>query len=143
MFTKNSYLFCTLLLSFLLITGCGSSISGSASAQDSTVDDLDATLEEAVLTLTGEVSDTLARVDNLGIPSGTVDEQRTQYLDLKQELSELDRRIDDLDDTIERNYRDSLISRELYMKLARELEALEELIDATEEKLEFTFGIDD
>lgn len=146
MLKKQFYFLFSMLLCMLVFSGCTSvpsNVSGAATEQTNTVDDLEATLEEAVLTLTGEVSDTLSRVDNLGIPEGTLEEQRTQFLDLKEEISEVDRRIDDLDDTIEKNYRNSQISLETYKKLDRELDSLENLMDAAEDKLEFTFGMED
>lgn len=143
---KHSYILLTLLVFMCLITGCGSTnadAAGTSTEQTDEIDDLSATLEEAVLTLTGDVSDTISRVDTLAVPAGSVEEQREQFLNLKQEISEMDRRIDDLDDTIERNYRNSQITPEEYQKFAGELESLEELMDSTEDKLEFTYKMED
>lgn len=143
---KYSYLFLSLLFLLCISAGCRSTntdVAGNVTKQPDEVDDLTATLEEAVLTLTGDVSDTISRVDDLDVPIGDVEEQRTRFLDLKQEISEMDRRIDELDDTVERNYRDSRIPADDYQKLARELESLDELMDAVEDKLEFTFGMED
>lgn len=147
----NKYFLSSLIFCLCLFTGCNTAtnaqenqaVAETTTSQGNTADDLEASLEEAVLTLTTEVSDAISRVNNIGTPSGTTEEQRQQYQELNQELTDLDRRIDELDDTIERNYNSSQISQELFSKLNSELESLEELVDSTEDQLEATFGIYD
>ena len=143
---KYSYSLLILFIFLCLTTGCGSAnadASKSVTIQPDEIDDIAATLEEAVLTLTGDVSDTITRVDTLGIPNGSDKDQRELFQNLKQEISEMERRIDDLDDTLEQNYRNSQISLDDYRKLAGELESLDDLMDSVENKLEFTFGMED
>lgn len=143
---KKFNIFLTLLCILSITAGCGQTTTNAAdltNVQPDEIDDLSATLEEAVLSLTGDVSDTLSRVDTLGIPNGSVEEQQDMFLDLRSEISDVDRRIDDLDDTVERSYRENHISREEFQKLSRELESLEELMDSAEEKLEFVYGMED
>lgn len=143
---RYSYSLLAIFIFLCLLTGCGRTTadpSAFVSAQPDEIDDLTATLEEAVLTLTGDVSDTITRIDTLGTPSGTKEEQYQIFLDFKNDISKLENRIDDLDDTVESNYRRSYLSLDDYRKLSDELESLDELMDAIEEKLEFIFKIDD
>lgn len=140
-----------LILSLFLLTGCedatnpqeSKAVSDTATAQGNIEDDLEAILEEAVYSLTTEVSDTISKVNNIGTPVGTKKDQYHQFLELRKELEAVTQRIDDLEHTIDSNYRTSKISRELHQKLDKELDSLDELMDSTEEQLEQTFQIQD
>lgn len=141
------FLFLQTALLIFLLTGCSKvsnpqeskAISDTASAQGNIADDLEAILEEAVYSLTTEVSDLISKVNNIGTPIGSKKDQYHQFLELQSELKQLTHRIDDLGDTIASNYRTLKISRELYQKLEKELDSLDELMDSTEEQLEQTF----
>lgn len=137
------------LFTLCLLTGCSKTddtqelraISDTANAQGNIADDLDAILEEAVYSLTTEVSDMISKVNNIGTPRGTKKDQYHQFLELRNELASVSHRIDDLEHTIGNNYRTSKISQELYQKLNKELDSLDQLMDSTEDQLEQTFHI--
>lgn len=144
-------LLCFVLFSCTWLSGCTTAnnpqedkaIAGSWTTQGNIPDDLDASLEEAVLTLTSEVSDTISRIHNLDTPKGTPEDQHQQYTELRTALNNTEQRIENLEETVETNYRASMISEELCHKLTAELESLEELMDASEDQLALTFGVSD
>ena len=63
-------------------------------------------------------------------------------LDLKNEVEKLETELDRFEDSLENDYRSSNISRAYFLEKEREIENLEELLDAAEEKLDFTFGME-
>lgn len=96
------------------------------------------TMEE----LTNMVSDYETKAA-AAVPGGSASENMDQFLSLKQEEKEIDRRLDLHEDELEYLYRNNSLSREDYKKLERELERLEDRLDDAEDQLEYTFGIDD
>lgn len=157
MFKKQSHILSILLLSFLLLVGCNTAATttpdsnttattettGNAESQGTVDADLEASLEEAIQTLSTSVSDFLNKINNLTEPTGTDEDIHSQYLEFDQELADLDVRIDELDDTLDSKIAASQISRETYNRLHKELESLEDLVDSAEDQLERLFGIND
>ena len=139
-----------LFIFLLLLTACSTPPApvtearlGDASSQGNMVDDLEATLEEAVLTLSTNVSDMISAINNMTPPEGTAKDKHNQYLEWERSIELLDERIDDLEDTLDSSLRARQISQEVYDKLYRELHSYEELLDSAENKLETIFQIND
>lgn len=109
------------------------SSSGQTSAQTS-----DDTLE----TLESAVNDVVTKADSAQA-SGSDQENQDQFFTLKDELKSVENRLDLFDDTIEAQYRQGTLSLEEYRSQEHSLETLEDQLDTAEDKLEYTFGIDD
>ena len=77
------------------------------------------------------------------IPSDNTDEKRAQFIELKNEIDTVDHRLDKHDDYIENLYKRGEISYDDYRNQEKQLDELEDKLDASEDKLEYTFGIDD
>ncbi len=77
------------------------------------------------------------------VPASSSSESMEQFLTLKQEKKEIDDELDLHEDELERLYRQDALSRDDYKARERELERLEDRLDDAEDKLEYTFGIDD
>ena len=137
----------------LLFAGCttesttdenNTSTSASTSASSNTEDaEWKETLQSSVQSVTSRVSETLSRVNNLETPTGSTEEQQEQYTSLKQEIADIEREIDHVEEVAEEGLRNSKLTQEEFKKLDRELESLEELLDSGEDRLEITFGLDD
>ena len=97
---------------------------------------------DTIESLTKAVDEVTAKADS-ATPSGSADEKRTQFFNLKDELDLVDRRLDTYDDYIESQYKQGNLSYEDYRNQERTLESMEDKLDASENKLERTFGIDD
>lgn len=97
---------------------------------------------DTIESLTKEVDEVIGKADS-AVPSGNTDEKRTQFFQLKDELDAVDRRLDKFDDYIESLYKSGEIQYDDYRNKERTLEELEDKLDASEDKLEFNFGIDD
>ena len=132
------FLTITLVLTFLA-AGCKSQTisDGTDTANESLTEKHDASLSD----LTSQTSGMISKIDNSS-PTGTAEEHRTQYLDLKNEVEKLETELDRFEDSLENDYRSSNISRAYFLEKEREIENLEELLDAAEEKLEFTYGME-
>lgn len=146
----NRIFLSNLWLLALLLTACSTPPApvtetrlGDASSQGNMVDDLEASLEEAVLTLSSNVSDMISAINNMPAPEGTPKDKYNQYLEWEQNIEFLDKRIDDLEDTLDANLRARQITQDVYNKLYRELHSYEELLDSAEDKLETIFQIND
>lgn len=149
--TITFFITSALLSAVLLLSGCNRAASpttpesGNASAAPSNIATEKLPRKEefntAIQSLTFEVSDMISRVENT-MPTGTAEEQQTQFFDLKNDVEALENRLDDFDDSIEHSYKNDGITQEEYTKLEQELENLEDLLEASENKLEFTFGMD-
>lgn len=98
--------------------------------------------EDTIESLTRAVDEVTKKADS-AVPSGNTDEKRTQFFELKDELDIVDHRLDTYDDYIENLYKRGEISYDDYKSQERQLEELEDKLDASEDKLEFNFGIDD
>lgn len=75
-------------------------------------------------------------------PDGT-DSSLETFFTLKQEENQIDDALDFYEDDLEAQYRNGSLTRDEYKKQERELERLEDRLDDAEDRLEFTFGIDD
>lgn len=129
-----------LLADSLLLTGCN---SGTSTVTPQTSSENMASGKDFVYrieALTGEVSDLVSQSDNT-MPSSIAEEQQTQFFDLKDKIEALDHKLEQVDDQLDNAYRLSTITHEEYLELEHRLETLEDLLDASEEKLEFTFGM--
>lgn len=93
-------------------------------------------------TYTASVDELVNKIDGT-TPTGSAEEQRTQYFQLKDELDAIDRNLDIYDDDIENQYKKGDLTYDDYKSKDRELEALEDKLDNVEDKLEILFGIDD
>lgn len=115
--------------------------SGQQAAQSSgqttalTSDDTLETLEQAV-------NDVVAKAESAQ-PSGSADQDRTQFFSLKDELKSVENRLDLFDDTIESQYRQGALSLDNYRSQERSLEILEDQLDMAEDRLEYAFGMFD
>ncbi len=111
------------------------SASSSGQTSDQTSDDTLETLESAV-------NDVVTKADSAQA-SGSDQENQDQFFTLKDELKSVENRLDLFDDTIEAQYRQGTLSLEEYRSQEHSLETLEDQLDTAEDKLEYTFGIDD
>lgn len=97
---------------------------------------------DTVETLTKEVENIIKKVDAV-TPSKNTEKKRTEFFEYKDQLQLVEQRVDDYEDYIENEYRQGRISYEKYKKKERQLEELEDRLDASEDKLERNFGMDD
>ena len=111
------------------------SASSSGQTSDQTSDDTLEALESAV-------NDVVTKADSAQA-SGSDQENQDQFFTLKDELKSVENRLDLFDDTIEAQYRQGTLSLEEYRSQEHSLETLEDQLDTAEDKLEYTFGIDD
>ena len=94
------------------------------------------TLEE----LTTMVNDYVAKAE-AAAPSGSNDME--QFFSLKQEANQIDNELEIHENELERQYRDGTLTRDEFRTNERELDHLEDLLDAAEDQLEYVLGIDD
>lgn len=92
--------------------------------------------------LSQSVSDITDKVNGT-TPTGTSDEQLTQYRTLKKEIDAIDRDLDYWEDDIENQFEQGTLTREEYRATDRQIDALEDQLDNAEDRLETLFGIDD
>lgn len=91
-----------------------------------------------------ELSDMVdAYVEKAGAVDAGSGADLEQFFDLKQECMELERELDWYEDDMERLYREGSLPRDEYRTLERQLDLLEDKLDAAEDSLEYVFGIDD
>lgn len=105
---------------------------------DTTLD----TTSDTVESLSKEVNKITTKIDS-ATPSQNEDEKRTDFFALKDELELVEERIDAYDDYIESQQKRGNLSYEDYKSQERLLDELEDKLDASEDKLERTFGIYD
>lgn len=118
--------------------------SGKSKTSDDTLDTAASgpVSQDTIDTLTNDVNDAVTKAEETQ-PTGTTEEKRNQYFELKGKLDEIDRRADDYDDYIESQYKKGILSYDEYRTQEKALNELENKLDAAEDKLEWTFGIDD
>lgn len=80
---------------------------------------------------------------NAASSTGSASDDMEQFLTLKQEEKDIDHALDRHEDELEALYRKGSLTRDEYRPLERELERLEDRLDAAEDTLEYTYGIDD
>lgn len=118
----------------------------TADSADNTADTAADTSKNAttdtIESLTKAVDEVTAKTDS-ATPSGNTDEKTTQFFNLKDELDLIDQRLDSYEDYIESQYKQSNLSYDDYRNEERALKELEDKLDASEDKLERTFGIYD
>lgn len=90
-----------------------------------------------------EAVDEVTKKTDGAVPSGNAEEKRTQFFQLKRELDIVDDRLDAFEDYIEDMYKSGDITYDDYINKDKTLEELEDKLDASEDKLELNFGIDD
>lgn len=66
-----------------------------------------------------------------------------QFFSLKREGDQIERALENYENSLEEQYRAGSITREDFKKLDREMEALEDSLDSACDRLEIAFGIDD
>lgn len=92
--------------------------------------------------LSGEV-DAAVKAADAQTPAGTNEERMKQFMDAKSALKAVENTVDTCDDALEREYKAGSITREAYLPLEQQLDALDEALDKAEDRLELRFGIDD
>ncbi len=132
-------------------SGTGSDSSGADSSTSGAADQGQDTQGQGGLTSAGSTDyDSLksaveAAADkvNSTTPSGSASEQREQFYTLKNELDDIDHQLDLYDDNLENEYRSGSIDASAYRQQERDIDALEDILDTAEDRLEVLFGIDD
>lgn len=92
--------------------------------------------------LTDSIQDLEQRIGNI-TPSGSAQEQKEQFLALKNEIDALDNELEYMEDTLESQYYNGSLEAAQYQEQEREIEALEDRLDNCEDQVEFIFRIDD
>lgn len=92
--------------------------------------------------LSGEV-DAAVKAADAQTPAGTNEERMKQFMDAKSALKAVGNTVDAYDDVLERDYKAGSMTREAYLPLEQQLDALDEALDQAEDRLELRFGIDD
>lgn len=154
--------FMTILLSAIVFAGCEDDDDRYEEELNRKVDQLEKEVEslrekddakektsisessnnDTIDSLTNAVNEVTEKADSV-VPADNTDEKRTQFFELKDELNTVDHRLDAFDDYIEELYKNGEISYDDYISKERMLEELEDKLDASEDKLELNFGIDD
>ena len=91
--------------------------------------------------LTARAEDFMQRASDIVASKDTPEME--QFFTLKKELSQLERDLDVHEDELENQYRSGALSRDAYREQERTLEALDDRLDETEDRLELKFGIID
>lgn len=91
--------------------------------------------------LTARAEDFMQRASDIVASKDTPEME--QFFTLKKELSQLERDLDVHEDEMEDQYRSGALSRDAYREQERTLEALDDRLDETEDRLELKFGIID
>lgn len=100
------------------------------------------TVSDTVESLSKDVDEVTAKIDS-ATPPQKEDEKRTKFFALKDELELVEDRIDAYDDYLESQQKRGSLSYKDYKSQERLLDDLEDKLDASEDKLERTFGIYD
>lgn len=135
-----------IVVSAIVLAGCGNkagtneSTKQSGNAEKTSVSGNDT--EDTIDSLTNAVDEVTKKADS-AIPSDNKDEKKAQFIELKNEIDTVDHRLDKHDDYIENLYKRGEISYDDYRSQEKQLDELEDKLDASEDKLEFNFGIDD
>ena len=116
--------------------------SEQSPATQETVPQADTSTTHTMGELTTLVNDFTDKAD-AATPSGSNSEDMNQFFTLKQEEKQIDDALDRHENELEYLYRQNTITRDEYKSKERELERLEDQLDAAEDRLEITFGIDD
>ncbi|MBD5134339.1 MAG: entericidin EcnA/B family protein [Lachnospiraceae bacterium] len=135
-----------IVVSAIVLAGCGNKSGTNESTKQSgntektsvSVNDTEDTIESLI----NAVDEVTKKADS-AIPSDNKDEKQAQFIELKDEIDTVDHRLDKHDDYIENLYKRGEISYDDYRSQEKQLDELEDKLDASEDKLEFNFGIDD
>lgn len=92
--------------------------------------------------LSTSIQDLEQRIENI-TPSGSAQEQKEQFLALKNEIDALDNELEYTEDTLESQYYANSLASSEYQEQEREIDALEDRLDNCEDRLEFIFKMDD
>lgn len=148
------------LLMVLSLSGCQSNVSSNnttANSTDSTGEavasqDNNTTQGSTDSTQTESTSYTIEELTTMiedfeqktkNISSNNTDSDMDQFLSLKKERKQLERLLDNYEDTLEKQYRSGSLSRDEYKDKNRELDALDDRLDDVEDRLEIAFNIVD
>ena len=143
---KSRTLLFTATLSTLIFTGCQ---NNDLSVENQTLKQQISELEQQITVPNYTMEDLSAMVDEfiVSVGSATPDINNLGNLDrffsLKRQADQIEHALENHENSLEDQYRASVISREEYRNLDREIEKLEELLDSAFDRLEITFGIDD
>lgn len=107
-----------------------------------TVDSQKNLSNENIESLKEEVGKWVQSVDSVA-PSADPKKRKTEFLDLKQQGNQLEKRLDLYEDFLENEYRQGNISYEEFRMMEGEIDGLEEQLDNGEDKLELSFGLED
>ena len=103
----------------------------------------DATIKEEIADKIFEIVDEFIVSVGSATPdinnSGNLD----QFFSLKRESDQIEHALENFENSLEAQYRTSIISRGEYRELDKKVEELEALLDAAFDRLEISFGIDD
>lgn len=138
---KNLNLLSLIVLLTLTIAGCTTTVDETYADREKELENK-ITEDETLESLEKTVKNIIAKVDS-ATPSGTVEENRTKFFDLKSELDTLENELDSHEDYLETQYNQDLISYEEYRAQEKELEKLENDLENAEDRLEMKFRIDD
>lgn len=75
-------------------------------------------------------------------PTGSAQEQREQFYNLKGEIDLVENELDALEDDLEAQYHSGSLDASSYQDSDRQIDALEDQLDRCEDQLELIFGID-
>ncbi|MDE5780453.1 MAG: hypothetical protein K2I03_03115 [Lachnospiraceae bacterium] len=135
-----------IVISAIVLAGCGNKAGTTESTKQSGNTEKTSVsgneTEDTIESLTNAVDEVTKKADS-SIPSDNTDEKRAQFIELKDEIDTVDHRLDKYDDYIENLYKRGEISYDDYRNQEKQLDELEDKLDASEDKLEFNFGIDD
>lgn len=143
---KSRTLLFTATLSTLIFTGCQ---NNDLSVENQTLKQQISELEQQITVPNYTMEELSAMVDEfiVSVGSATPDINNLGNLDrffsLKRQADQIEHALENHENSLEDQYRASVISREEYRNLDREIEKLEELLDSAFDRLEITFGIDD
>lgn len=120
-------------------SGTDSSTSGAADQEQGGLTSAGSTDYDSLKSAVEAAADKV----NSTTPSGSASEQREQFYTLKNELDDIDHQLDLYDDNLENEYRSGSIDASAYRQQERDIDALEDILDTAEDRLEVLFGIDD
>lgn len=138
---KNLNLLSLIALLTLTIAGCTTTVDETYADREKELENK-ITEDETLESLEKAVKNIIAKIDS-ATPSGTVEENRTKFFDLKSELDALENELDSHENYLEAQYRQDIITYEECRSQEKELEKLENDLENAEDCLEMKFRIDD
>lgn len=121
--------------------GNTASTDNTAAADTGTQSTAGTTAVPTIDELTEKVNAFVAKADAEAASSAQKDLEN--FFTLKQEADGIDRELEYYEDDLEFQYRNGSLTRDDYRAKERELDLLEDKLDAAEDTLEYVYGIDD